>query len=139
MRRKVISFLTITVLVCSGTSALLKPGESLAQSSELEVLNELAKGEWTIRFRDGSPSRKICVRSGQEMLQLQHGRTGCRQVVLTDSKQEAAVQYSCKGDGYGRTIVRRETGELVQLSGQGFADGRPFEFFAEARRTGSCS
>jgi hypothetical protein len=49
------------------------------------------------------------------------------------------VQYTCRGKGYGRTHIRRETGRLVQIDSQGIAGGLPFEFSAEARRVGDCS
>ncbi|WP_394730505.1 hypothetical protein [Altererythrobacter sp. GH1-8] len=117
--------------------ALGTPGQ--AQDAKLAVFNSISMGEWTVRFRDGSPARKVCVRTGQELLQLRHEQTGCRQVVVANDAQEATVQYTCQGHGYGRTTLRRETSSLVQLNSQGFADDRPFQFFAEARRTGNCS
>jgi hypothetical protein len=49
------------------------------------------------------------------------------------------VQYTCRGRGYGRTHIRRETSRLVQIDTQGIADGRPFAFAAEARRVGDCT
>lgn len=111
---------------------------STAQSSRLAMLDGLTKGEWTVRFRDGSSSRKICVRSGRELIQLQHGGPNCSRFVVEDAASEVTVQYTCPGNGYGRTSIRRETGALVQLESQGIADGLPFQFTAEARRTGSC-
>lgn len=114
-------------------------GVSSAQTSRLAMLDGLAKGEWTIRFRDGSPNRKVCVRSGRELIQLQHGGPSCSRFVVEDGTSEVTVQYTCPGNGYGRTSIRRETGGLVQLESQGIADGLPFQFTAEARRTNSCS
>ena len=138
MMAKAKTFLMTCALAFAGGAAFM--GNPIAaQNSKLAVFGALDKGEWTVRFRDGSATRKVCLRSGQELMQLRHGRQGCKQVVVTNDAQEATVQYSCRGDGYGRTTVRRETRSLVQLSSQGFADGRPFEFFAEARRTGNCS
>ena len=51
---------------------------------------------------------------------------------------EVTGQYTCRGDGYGRTHIRRETATLAQIDGQGIAGGKPFQFAAEARRVGSC-
>ena len=110
-----------------------------AQGARLAMLDSLAKGEWTIRFRDGSATRKICVRSGRELIQLQHGDPNCSRFVVEDGTSEIAVQYTCPGNGYGRTSIRRETASLVQLESQGIADGLPFQFNAEARRTGNCN
>jgi hypothetical protein len=49
------------------------------------------------------------------------------------------VQYTCRGRGFGRTHIRRETDRLVQIDTQGIADSRPFAFSVEARRTGDCT
>ena len=48
------------------------------------------------------------------------------------------MQYTCRGRGYGRTHIRRETGRLVQIESQGIVDGLPFDFVAEGRRIGEC-
>lgn len=111
---------------------------ALAQSNSLAMLGNLAKGEWTIKYRDGSPERKICVRSGLELIQLRHRQRNCSRYVVEDGASRVTVQYTSPGDGYGRTNVRRETTSLVQIQSQGIASGLPFEFDAEARRTGSC-
>ncbi|GAB4471893.1 MAG: hypothetical protein OHK0018_01680 [Erythrobacter tepidarius] len=110
----------------------------LAQRSGLAMLGTLTKGEWTVRYRDGSPDRKICLRSGQELIQLRHRESGCNRFVVEDSATKVTVQYTCAGNGYGRTSIRRETPVLVQLESQGIEGGLPFQFIAEARRTGSC-
>ncbi len=125
-------------LAIAGVLALLLVSPGKAQNTELAVFSGIAKGEWLIRFRDGSPSRSVCVRSGQELIQLKHGDTGCSHVVVANDQLEATVQYSCPGNGYGRTTIRRETRALLQLSSQGIADKRPFQIYGEARRQGNC-
>ncbi|WP_108789212.1 hypothetical protein [Erythrobacter sp. Alg231-14] len=109
-----------------------------AQSDGLSMLSGLVKGEWTIKYRDGSEDQKICVRSGQELIQLRHVETGCSRFVVEDASNRVTVQYTCPGNGYGRTDIRKETGSLVQIESQGIATGLPFQVAAEARRTGSC-
>ena len=110
---------------------------SLAQAS-LAMLDSLDSGAWEVRFRDGSAARKLCVRNGRELIQLRHAQAGCNRFVVEDGKDEVTVQYTCRGDGYGRTSVRKEGADLVQIDSQGIAGGRPFQFSAEARRTGRC-
>jgi len=110
----------------------------LGQSNGLSMLNGLAKGEWTVKFRDGSADQKICVESGEELIQLRHTETACSRFVVEDAANRVTVQYTCSGNGYGRTNIRRETGSLVQIESQGIASGLPFQLAAEARRTGSC-
>lgn len=111
---------------------------TLAQGNGLAMLGTLTKGEWTIKYRDGSPDRKICVRTGQELIQLRHREGGCNQFVVEDGAAKVTVQYTCPGNGYGRTSIRRETPALVQLESQGIQGGMPFQFLAEARRSGTC-
>jgi len=110
----------------------------LAQGNGLAMLGTLAKGEWTIRQRSGAPERKICVKSGAELIQLMHRESGCSQFVVEDGAARVTVQYTCPGNGYGRTSIRRETPALVQLESQGIESRTPFQLTAEARRTGSC-
>ncbi|MCM0001031.1 MAG: hypothetical protein NBV68_16785 [Erythrobacter sp.] len=110
----------------------------LAQGNGLAMLGTLAKGEWTIRQRGGAAERKVCVKSGAELIQLMHRESGCSQFVVEDGAARVTVQYTCPGNGYGRTSIRRETPALVQLESQGIQGGMPFELTGEARRTGTC-
>ena len=121
-----------------GAGALAVAMPALAQADGLAMLGQLTKGEWTIKHRDGSPDRKICIRTGREFIQLRHSESGCSRFVVEDAASKVTVQYTCPGNGYGRTFVRRETASLVQIESQGIASGLPFQFAAEARHTGSC-
>lgn len=118
--------------------AVSVPRDAAAQGQGLAMLGRLTKGEWTMKHRDGSPDRKICVRSGQELIQLRHPESGCSQFIVEDAAAKVTVQYTCPKNGFGRTNIRRETGSLVQIESQGIADGLPFQFTAEARHTGPC-
>lgn len=117
-------------------AGLLAP--AAAQGPSLAMLGTLEDGQWEVRNRDTGESRRVCVRSGQELIQLKHGGAGCSRFVVEDGASAVTVQYTCRGNGYGRTNIRRETTSLVQIDSQGIADGLPFEFSAEARRVGSC-
>ncbi|MEL7219057.1 MAG: hypothetical protein AAGK01_11590 [Pseudomonadota bacterium] len=110
----------------------------MAQTDALEMLRGLTKGEWTVKFRDGAPDLKICVQSGEELIQIKHERPDCSRFVVENNPSKVTVQYTCPGDGYGRTDIRRENASLVQIESQGFVAGKPFQLSAEARRTGSC-
>ncbi|WP_379923157.1 hypothetical protein [Erythrobacter sp. R86502] len=109
-----------------------------AQGDGLAMLSSLAKGEWTIKQRGVARNRKICVKTGTELIQIMHQESGCSQFVVEDGAARTTVQYTCPGNGYGRTSIRRETGTLVQLESQGIHKGMPFQLTAEARRTGRC-
>ena len=128
----------VGIIAAVGMIALGLTLPAAAQSDGLAMLGGLTKGEWTIKHRDGSEDRKICVKTGQELIQLRHSDTGCSRFVVEDAANKVTVQYTCPGNGYGRTNIRKETGALVQIESQGIVSGLPFQFAAEARRTGSC-
>ena len=125
-------------LVCLIATLLLAAKPAFADTDPLKMLGSLTKGEWTIKHRDGSQDRKICIRTGKELIQLRHAQTNCSRFVVEDQPDKVIVQYTCPGNGYGRTNIRKETGGLVQIEGQGIASGTPFQFAAEARHTGGC-
>ena len=58
--------------------------------------------------------------------------------MVDDGPNEVIVQYTCRGNGYGRTRIRRETTALVQVESQGVAGGMPFNVIGEARKVGAC-
>ena len=126
------------LMLVLGASLAVVAAPALAQAS-LAMLDSLDKGGWELRYRDGSTARKVCLRSGREFIQLRHRGSGCNRFVVEDGAREVTIQYTCRGNGYGRTSIRKETGSLVQIDSQGIADGKPFEFSAEARRTGACN
>jgi len=111
---------------------------AVAQAPSLAMLTALDDGQWELRFRDGTPTRRVCVHSGLELIQLQHTDAGCNRFVVEDGASMVTVQYTCRGNGYGRTSVRRESNSLVQIDSQGIAGGLPFQFSAEARKVGAC-
>lgn len=112
-------------------------GSAVAQRPGL--LDRVAAGEWELRDREGSAGRtRICVRSGWQLVQVRHQREQCRSFVIEETPGTITVQYTCPGNGYGRTHIRLESGQLAQLETQGISAGLPFLFMAEARRLGDC-
>ena len=109
-----------------------------AQAPELAMLNTLTKGAWDLRIRDDGSQQRICVRDGREFIQLRHRQPGCSRIVVQDGADEVVVQYTCRGNGYGRTSIRREGNSLVQIRSQGIEGDTPFSFSAEARHNGGC-
>lgn len=109
-----------------------------AQAPELPMLSSIERGLWQLRYRSGTGPRNICVRSGQELIKLKHGGSDCSRFVVENGAKQVTVQYTCQGNGYGRTSIRKETASLVQIDSQGISGGMPFELSAEARRTGAC-
>jgi hypothetical protein len=125
--------------VFPAAAAILAVGlPAAAQAPELAMLDSLNRGNWDLRLRSDGGHRDICVRSGRELIQIQHNQSGCAHFVVQDEPAEVTVQYTCRGDGYGRTVIRREGNGLIQLRSQGIKDGTPFSLVGEARHTGPC-
>ena len=109
-----------------------------AQAPELAMLDGLQDGGWDVRIRGEDNSSRVCLRTGRELIQIRHRGGRCSHVTVEDGASAVTVQYSCPGNGYGRTTIRKETPQLVQINSQGIEGGVPFHFNAEARRTGGC-
>ncbi|MDE1468577.1 DUF3617 domain-containing protein [Aurantiacibacter sp. D1-12] len=124
--------------IAGGIAAVFAVMPAGAQQSELAMLDSLDHGAWTLQLRGNDRSTRICVRTGREFIQLRHRQPGCEQFVVQDDPGEVTVQYTCRGNGYGRTTIRREGNGLVQVRSQGIQGGSPFSLEGEARRTGSC-
>ena len=124
-------------------SALLAPGVLLALPAaanppELAMLDTLNRGGWDLRIRNNGGQQRICVRDGREFIQLRHRQPRCERFVVQDTPSEVTVQYTCPGNGYGRTNIRREGRDLIQIRSQGILNGTPFLLEGEARHSGTC-
>lgn len=106
-------------------------------AAELGMLGGLDKGKWEVRVR-GEGTRTICLRSGPEFIQIKHSENGCSRFVVDDTASLVTVQYTCRGNGYGRTSIRKENAKLVQIQSTGIHGGMPFDISAEARHAGAC-
>ncbi|MCJ2187265.1 hypothetical protein [Novosphingobium beihaiensis] len=105
----------------------------------LGMLDQLETGAWELRERgQGGEVHRLCLDNGRKLIQLRHQGMACSHVVVDDKPDEVTVQYTCKGRGYGRTHIRRESSGLVQIDSQGIVNGLPFSFSAEGRKVGKC-
>jgi hypothetical protein len=137
MRVKILS-LGIGARVRLGLATLLIAIPLAGTAAELGMLDSLTKGAWNLRIRDDGSEQRICVRDGRELIQIRHKQAGCSRFVVQDNADQVVVQYTCRGNGYGRTSLRREGSGLVQVQSQGIIDGAPFSISGEARHSGSC-
>jgi hypothetical protein len=130
--------LRLAALLMAAAAGLAAPASG--QRPALAMLDQLESGRWELRSRDArGPGEQICLRDGRRLIQLRHPAALCDRLIVSDDPGEVVVQYTCRGRGYGRTHIRRETGRLVQIETQGIVDGLPFDFAAEGRRVGECS
>ena len=105
----------------------------------LGMLDRLEGGRWELRTRDAPAVERVCMRDGRRLIQLRHPQQQCERVVLADEPNDVTVQYTCRGRGYGRTHIRRESEGSVRIEAQGIAEGLPFNFVAEGKRVGECA
>lgn len=113
-------------------------GPVTAQRGALQMLDRLENGHWELRIRHGGGVQQLCIGDRRQLIQLRHADLSCERLILEDTAQSVTVQYTCRGHGYGRTHIRRETASLIQVETQGVAEGLPFEYAAEGRRIGDC-
>jgi hypothetical protein len=112
----------------------------LAQKPALAMLDRLESGSWELRLREpGGDVQRVCLRDGRGLIQLRHQGDACERLIINDGANEVTVQYTCRGQGFGRTHIRLETARLAQIETQGIADGLPFAYNMEARRIGDCA
>lgn len=105
----------------------------------LGMLDKL-QGQWELRVREpGGEVQRLCLQDGRRLIQLRHPNTTCNRLVVNDAHSDVTVQYTCPGRGYGRTHIRMETEQLVQIDTQGIAGGLPFAYTMEGRRVGDCA
>lgn len=122
----------------AAAAAILALTPAVAQAPELSMLNTLERGAWDLRLRPEGTTQRICVRTGREFIQIQHRQPACDRFVVEDEANEVTVQYTCRGNGYGRTTIRKEGRDVVQIRSQGIHRGAPFSLEGEARHVGSC-
>lgn len=129
-------------LALAAAGAWLSPAQaqSPALAPTLAMLDRIDPGRWELRPRmTGGASETLCIASGRKLIQLRHPNSTCESYVVDDGTSDVTVQYTCRGHGYGRTHVRRESARLIQIESQGIADGFPFDFAMEGRRIGECA
>lgn len=119
-----------------GLMALAVPAPAMAPG--FAVLDRIQKGVWQLKPTDGTASRKICVRSGEELLALHHNRRSCSRYIVKNAASELTIHMTCGTAGHVRTTLRYETPRLVQIYTQGLDNGSPFSDSFEARHTSSC-
>lgn len=125
-------------IACAAAALVFALAPVSAQAPELAMLDTLTEGAWSLRLRSEGTTQRICLRTGREFIQLRHRQPNCEQYVVQDEANEVTVQYTCRGNGYGRTTIRREGSDIIQVRSQGIYGGAPFSLEGEARHVGPC-
>lgn len=94
---------------------------------------------WEIgKSADGMGAERTCVADPAMLAQWEHRRSQCTRTVISSSADEAVIEYSCSGGGFGRSRVRLVTPRALRIETQGIADSYPFAYVLHARKVGQC-
>ena len=110
-----------------------------AAAPDLVALAKIQPGQWVLKERDGTGQRSLCLGDPRQLLTPRHAGRVCEPFVVGNAANQAVVTYRCTGGGSGRTTLRVETAQLIQLETQGIADAMPFNVMFEGRRVGECA
>jgi len=121
------------------TMMVVGPGHSQTGDGARPMLARLEAGQWELRGAGNARIAAICLGNPILLTQPRHGAAPCTRDVVAADSDSMTVNYSCPGQGRGRTTIRFETPRLVQIDSQGLDRGMPFAMRAEARRVGPCA
>ena len=137
-RKRLLGKISLRMAKAAAAALMALAAPAFGGGPSLAMLDQLESGRWELRERSGATPQRICLQNGRRLIQLRHAGLACDSYVVSDGPGAVVVQYTCRGKGYGRTEIRRETNRLVQVQSQGIVDGLPFVIAAEARRVGDC-
>lgn len=124
-------------LAVIGAVALSVATAASVFAQDVPLLRSVSPGEWQLHeIGESAPNRMICVRSADQLVQLQHGAAECERLAGSQDGKRAVVSYRCPAHGHGRTVITEESDALLRIQTQGIADGAPFNVDYEARRIG---
>ncbi len=110
-----------------------------AQGPRLALLEKVLPGSWALHeIGAAGGNRAICVRDPGMLVQVHHVSAACNRILVSEGPRTLTVQYTCPGQGHGRTTITVENPNLLRIQTQGLAGGAPFDVDYEARRGGEC-
>lgn len=127
----------IHVLACLLPAGLLLAAAPIPALKLFE--GHFQPGLWQMTPRDGQAAAPQCLATPDKLVHTGHSTANgdCGHTIVEDGADRATVTYACKGQGYGRTSIRRDgSGYVVDAQG---IDGRdPYELRGTYRRVGGC-
>lgn len=112
---------------------------ALGGAQQASVLSRTSPGLWEV---SGVPGRerpaRMCIADLERLTRFEHRAASCTITLLRDRMDEAEVQYSCSGRGFGRTTLKLLTPRSLRVETQGISGGAPFHYVLQARRIGAC-
>ena len=94
---------------------------------------------WEVsKSANGAGAERSCIANSAILAQWEHRRSQCTRTVISSSADQAVIEYSCPGGGFGRSHVRLVTPRTLRIETQGIADSYPFSYVLHARKIGQC-
>jgi hypothetical protein len=120
-----------------------------AEMPRLKVLagGAFAPGEWRVTPLDDDWKMRApmgaaqCMTGPEGLLHAGHesATPACQHTIVEDEPNRAVITYVCKGQGFGRTELRRGDRNVFVIGAQGVSGREPFDMKGEYRRTGDCA
>jgi hypothetical protein len=131
------------LILCSFSMlGLSTAATGLAPGSGPTLLDSLGRGMWQFRAVGGGATgtavNRMCVGDVTKLVQVQHQALNCQHYVVRSAPNSVTISYSCRGEGQGLTVIRKETSKLIHIESQGIRNNSPFSFAVEARNIGPC-
>lgn len=81
----------------------------------------------------------VCLVAPDRLIHTGHSTANgdCGHTIVEDGADRATVTYVCKGQGYGRTSIRRD-GDGFIVDAQGIDGRNPYQMRAQYKRVGAC-
>ena len=126
-------------LIGSWAVAAVVTGANLAAAEGAGIFAQTAPGLWEMSGAPGSKTApRQCVADVESLAQYEHRGRACTRRVVRQTESSAVIEYSCAGQGFGRSELTLITPRSLRIQTQGIAGGLPFNYVLQARRVGDC-
>ena len=120
-------------------TAAVAAGLGLAAANSPALLAHVSGGLWEVSSSaTGADPVRLCVSDALRLAQYEHRSARCSRRVIDSRGDEALINYSCAGSGFGNTRITMLTPRSLRLDTQGIKDGQPFGYVLHARLIGDC-
>lgn len=114
-------------------------GSAATAAGAPALLPGVAPGLWEVsRSATGGSAVRQCVPDLAALAQWEHRGGACTRVVLSQTRTELVIHYTCAAGDFGRARMTVVTPRSLRMETQGIHDGEPFAYKLYARRRGNC-
>jgi hypothetical protein len=112
---------------------------ALTAAQRPTALANAPAGQWEIKGVPGAKAPALqCLSDVLALAQFEHRGKSCTHRIITNAASSTVIEYSCGGDGFGRTKINVITPRNLRIETQGISDNMPFNYLLQARRVGDC-